>query len=73
MEVGRRLKSFRLKLGLTQHSLGEAMKVSLQAIQKYESGENRLSVSRLHLATKALGMSLSEFLTDIESYSNGPK
>lgn len=42
------------------------MSVSLQAIQKYESGENRLSISRLYLAARAMGMTLSSFMEGIE-------
>jgi DNA-binding XRE family transcriptional regulator len=39
--LGRRLRSLRVKHGVTQTALGAVLGVSYQQIQKYESGERR--------------------------------
>ena len=44
--VGERLRSRRLKMGLSQTALGIAAGVTFQQIQKYERGTNRISASR---------------------------
>jgi transcriptional regulator with XRE-family HTH domain len=62
--VGRRLRDARLLAGATQEQLGRAMGVSFQAVQKYESGENRLSVGRLARAAKVLERPVSYFFVD---------
>lgn len=43
--IGENIRSQRLKLGLSQAALGQAIGVSFQQIQKYEAGRNRLAVS----------------------------
>jgi transcriptional regulator with XRE-family HTH domain len=60
--AGRRLREARLALPMTQEELGKALGLSFQAIQKYESGENRLSVGRLVAAAKTLEKPLSYFV-----------
>lgn len=62
--VGRRLREARLLTGITQGQLGEALGVSFQAVQKYESGENRLAVGRLAKAAKVLEKPVSYFFTE---------
>ena len=62
--VGRRLREARLLTGITQAQLGEALGVSFQAVQKYESGENRLAVGRLAKAAKVLEKPVSYFFTE---------
>lgn len=52
--VGRRLRRRRIALGVSQAGLGEAVGVSFQQIQKYESGANRAVVRRLYEFARAL-------------------
>jgi len=59
--VGRRLREARLLAGLSQGRLGARIGVTFQAVQKYESGENRLSVSRLLAAAELLRQPISFF------------
>lgn len=47
LEVGRRLRSLRVRRGISQGELAEAGGVTFQQIQKYESGANRVSASML--------------------------
>jgi transcriptional regulator with XRE-family HTH domain len=60
--LGRRLKSLRIRRGLSQTALGEVLGVSFQQIQKYERGAHRIRVSQLGRLAEALGVSAAEFL-----------
>lgn len=59
--VGRRLRQRRRLLALTQEKLAQAVNIRFQQIQKYESGSNRVSASRLWSLAKALDVSVSYF------------
>jgi len=45
--VGARVRIQRMVRGLSQTKLGDAVGVTFQQVQKYESGANRVSASRL--------------------------
>jgi transcriptional regulator with XRE-family HTH domain len=60
--LGHRLKSLRVRRGLSQTALGEVLGVSFQQIQKYERGANRIRVSQLGRLAEALAVSAGEFL-----------
>lgn len=45
--IGRNLKLLRLSAGMTQTNLAEKLGITFQQIQKYETGVNRISASRL--------------------------
>jgi transcriptional regulator with XRE-family HTH domain len=67
LHVGERTRLRRLELGMTQTELGRAVGLTLQQIQKYERGINRVSSSRLFDLSRALHVSVSYFfdgLTD---------
>lgn len=59
--VGERIRYFREFKGITQHRLGERIGVRFQQVQKYESGANRISASRLFLICEAFDITLTEF------------
>jgi len=59
--VGQRLRQRRRLLGLTQQKLAEAVTIRFQQIQKYESGANRISASRLWTLAKALDVPVAYF------------
>jgi transcriptional regulator with XRE-family HTH domain len=65
VQVGRRLREARLLAGLSQSQLGTRIGVTFQAVQKYESGENRLSASRLLAVAEFLRQPLSFFFGDL--------
>ena len=50
-----------MALGLSQTALAERVGVSFQQVQKYESGRNRISASRLHGLAQALGAPIQAF------------
>jgi len=60
--LGRRLKSLRVRRGLTQAALGMVLGLSFQQIQKYEKAINRIRVSQLRRIAEALGVPVMELL-----------
>jgi transcriptional regulator with XRE-family HTH domain len=61
INVGRRIRERRRILHLSQSSLGQAVDVSFQQIQKYEKGTNRVAASKLAQIAAALGVDTSHF------------
>lgn len=59
--VGRRIAARRSALGLSQTALARELGISFQQVQKYETGANRVSASRLHRAATALDCSVADF------------
>jgi transcriptional regulator with XRE-family HTH domain len=59
--VGGRLRKRRLARGLSQDALARILGVSFQQLHKYETGENRLSVSRLYQLCLVLDVPLEWF------------
>ncbi|MDR1072022.1 MAG: helix-turn-helix domain-containing protein [Rickettsiales bacterium] len=57
--IGRRIKLRRDMLGLTQKQLAEHCGVTFQQIQKYETGETRISAERLYQLGMVLDMPVS--------------
>jgi transcriptional regulator with XRE-family HTH domain len=52
--VGSRVRMRRILLGMSQEKLGEALELTFQQVQKYETGMNRISASRLQQISTAL-------------------
>lgn len=65
--VGARLRRLRIAVGMTQQQLAEAVDVRYQQVQKYETGHNRISASRLVHCARVLGCSPASFFTEIEA------
>lgn len=59
--VGKRLRQRRRLLGLTQQQLASEVNIRFQQIQKYESGANRISASRLWAIARALDVPVAYF------------
>ncbi len=59
--VGRRLRDRRMVMGLSQSTLGDAVGLSFQQVQKYERGINRISASRLYQFAGILDVSVDYF------------
>ena len=64
--VGERIRRRRILAGLTQDQLGEALGVSYQQIQKYETGANRVSAGRLYEIAKILQSDVSLFFEGLD-------
>ena len=61
IHVGKRVRHRRWMLGVTQQQLGDSVGIKFQQIQKYETGMNRVSASRLWDIAEALEVPVSFF------------
>lgn len=59
--VGGRVRMRRKMLGMSQQSLGEAIGITFQQIQKYEKGTNRIGASRLQQISETLKVPVAYF------------
>ena len=64
--LGQRISAARLGCGLTQTALAKSIGVSYQMLQKYESGENRLTVGRLKRISNSLAVPMTILLGERE-------
>jgi transcriptional regulator with XRE-family HTH domain len=64
--VGRQLSLRRAQIGMTQTELGAKVGLSFQAVQKYETGENRISASRLYQLARILDVPPSYFFDTLD-------
>ena len=71
VHVGKRIRHRRWMVGMTQQQLGEAVGIKFQQIQKYETGMNRISASRLWDIAQALDVSISFFFEGFEGAEEG--
>ena len=66
VHVGKRVRHRRWMVGMTQQQLAGKVGIKFQQIQKYETGMNRISASRLWDIAEALGVSISFFFEGLE-------
>ena len=59
--VGKQVRYRRWQLNMTQTQLATAVGIKFQQIQKYETGANRISASRLWEISNALGVPITYF------------
>ena len=59
--IGERVRSRRMQAKMSQAALGEALGVTLQQIQKYEEGTDRIGSGRLLEVAKVLECDVMEF------------
>jgi transcriptional regulator with XRE-family HTH domain len=57
--VGQRIKLRRAMVGITQRKLAELCGVTFQQLQKYESGETRITAERLYQLSAILNVPMS--------------
>lgn len=65
--VGARISLRRSALGLSQTALAQQIGISFQQVQKYETGQNRISASRLHRVATVLATSVDAFFPPVET------
>ena len=61
VHVGTRIRHRRWLVGMTQQQLADQVGIKFQQIQKYETGANRVSASRLWDISRALDVPVSFF------------
>ncbi|TCO70893.1 helix-turn-helix domain-containing protein [Rhodovulum euryhalinum] len=66
VHVGKRIRHRRWMVGMTQQQLAEKVGIKFQQIQKYETGMNRVSASRLWDIADALDVSVSFFFEGLD-------
>ncbi len=65
VHVGARLRVRRMLLGMSQTTVGEAIGLTFQQMQKYEKGTNRISASRLFDLSRLLDVPIQYFFDDM--------
>ena len=72
--VGKRFRHRRWMVGMTQQQLADKVGIKFQQIQKYETGMNRVSASRLWDIAEALDVQIAFFfegLSDADKAQTG--
>ena len=67
VHVGKRVRHRRWMVGMTQQQLADKVGIKFQQIQKYETGMNRISASRLWDISEALSVPISFFFEGLNS------
>ncbi|MFD1510876.1 helix-turn-helix domain-containing protein [Lacimonas salitolerans] len=67
VHVGKRIRQRRWLVGMTQQQLAESVGIKFQQIQKYETGANRVSASRLWDIAEALEVEVSFFFDGLNA------
>ncbi|SLN47306.1 transcriptional repressor DicA [Roseivivax jejudonensis] len=67
VHVGKRIRHRRWLVGMTQQQLAEKVGIKFQQIQKYETGANRVSASRLWDIADALEVAVGFFFEGLET------
>jgi transcriptional regulator with XRE-family HTH domain len=70
--VGKNIRIFRIAKGISQTTLGNAVGVTFQQIQKYENGANRVGSSRLAKIAEVLKVPIGRFFDNTAKGSDGP-
>lgn len=69
IHVGQRIKEIRTVRGLTQSNVADHLGISFQQLQKYETGANRVSASRMFELSKLLNITPAFFFEGLEGHS----
>ncbi|MGI1662703.1 helix-turn-helix domain-containing protein [Palleronia sp. KMU-117] len=70
VHVGKRVRHRRWMVGMTQQQLAERVGIKFQQIQKYETGMNRISASRLWDIAAALDAPISFFFEGLSDVAD---
>ena len=73
VHVGKRIRHRRWLVGMTQQQLAESVGIKFQQIQKYETGANRVSASRLWDIAGSLEVEISFFFEGLEHEGDSPR
>lgn len=71
VHVGKRIRHRRWLVGMTQQQLAEKVGIKFQQIQKYETGANRVSASRLWDISEVLDVPVSFFFEGLDEAKQG--
>jgi transcriptional regulator with XRE-family HTH domain len=65
IHVGSRIRTRRILLGQSQENIASQLGISFQQLQKYESGANRISASRLYDVAYILDVPVAYFFDEM--------
>ena len=63
---GARVRARRILLGMSQERLGELLGLTFQQVQKYERGDNRVSISRAYAIAEALATAPAALIAGLD-------
>ncbi|WP_299045635.1 helix-turn-helix domain-containing protein [uncultured Tateyamaria sp.] len=72
VHVGKRIRQRRWLIGMTQQKLADMVGIKFQQIQKYETGANRVSASRLWDIGEAMGVPVAFFFEGLKEDAGQP-
>ena len=72
VHVGSRVRLRRMLVGMSQGKLSEQLGLTVQQIQKYEKGANRIGASRLFQIAQILGVPVQFFFDDMAEIKKPP-
>ena len=70
VHVGKRIRHRRWLVGMTQQQLAQSVGIKFQQIQKYETGANRVSASRLWDIAASMDVDVSFFFEGLDKQSD---
>lgn len=65
--IAARIVMGRKAIGMSQENLAAGLGITFQQVQKYSTGANRVSASRLYMIASALGVPISYFFKDVDN------
>lgn len=65
--IGRHIRFYRLRKGMSQSALAKSIGVSFQQVQKYENGTNRIPGTRLIHIARALATPVGAFFGESQA------
>src|SRR5882757_4108897 len=65
-QIGERIRSRRIRGGVSQENLGKPLGITFQQIQKYEKGTNRVSAGRLVKIAEVLECDVMDFFEGLQ-------
>ena len=71
VHVGKRIRHRRWLAGMTQQQLAESVGIKFQQIQKYETGANRVSASRLWDIAASMDVNVAFFFEGLDANAQG--
>lgn len=71
--IGANVRAIRLARELSQQTLADRMEVSFQAVQRWETGENRLYASRIVALADVLHCDIMDLYAGTEQFGDSPK
>src|ERR1700744_1657669 len=70
--VGSRVRMRRMMLGMSQEKLGDSLGLTVQQVQKYEKGTNRIGPSRLQQIPPILQVPVAFFFEGAPNLAGAP-